>query len=56
MDLPLVNKLSINNRTIGVISSFELLKRKNDIIVPYSQRMSDSSKVREILEYQESIK
>ena len=56
MDLPLFNKFSINNRTIGVISSFELLKRKNDIIVPYSQRMSDSSKVKEILEYQREYK
>ena len=49
MDLPLINKFSLNNRTIGNISSFELLKRKNDIIIPYSQRLSDSSKIKEIL-------
>lgn len=56
MDLPLINKFSLNNRTIGNISSFELLKRKNDIIIPYSQRMSDSSKVKEIIEYQREYK
>ncbi len=56
MDLPLINKFSLNNRTIGNISSFELLKRKNDIIIPYSQRMSDSCKVKEILEYQREYK
>ena len=54
MDLPLKNEFRIDNRVLGSISSIELVKRKrkNDIIVPYSQRLSDSNKVQEILEYQ----
>lgn len=52
MDLPLKNSLKINNRIIGTISAFDLIKRKDEIIIPYTQRLSDTNKVNEIVEYQ----
>ena len=56
MDLPLKNEFRLDNRVLGSISSIELIKRKNDIIIPYSQRLGDSNKVQEILEYQKGYK
>ena len=55
MDLPLKKYFKIDKRTLGTISSIDLLKRKKDIIIPYSQRMSDSNKINEILQYQKEF-
>ena len=49
MIFPLIRNFRLNNRIYGTISSFELLKRKEHIIIPYSQRMCDFNKVKEIL-------
>ena len=56
MDLILTNFFELNNRIIGSITVFELLKRKNDIIIPYTQRMSDDNKIKEIVDYQMEYK
>ena len=56
MDLPLKKSFELNNKIIGSISVFELLKRKENIIVPYTQRISDNNKVNEIVTYQRNHK
>ena len=54
MDLIFKKSIELNNRIIGSISVFNLLRQKNNIILPYTQRISDDQKVNEIVEYQRS--
>jgi 5-methylcytosine-specific restriction endonuclease McrA len=56
MDLPFKNTLELNNKIIGSISIFELLKRKHRIVIPYNQRISDEDKIYEIISYQHDHK
>lgn len=56
MDLVFTKSFELNNRIIGSICIFELLKKKNRIIIPYNQRISDDDKIDEIVKYQENHK
>ena len=56
MDLPFKKSFELNNKIIGSISIFDLLKKKNKIIIPYNQRICDEDKIDEIVSYQEDHK
>jgi 5-methylcytosine-specific restriction endonuclease McrA len=51
MEKKLSNKFQINNKTIGKINNKDLIDF--DIVIPNEQRIMDSSKVDEIVEYQQ---
>ena len=52
MNLNFQESFQINNKIIGSIKIQELLKYKDDIIIPYNQRLWDKDKTNEILKYQ----